>query len=166
MGLLLLLVVHGSTPWFIPKIPYGLPISLHFVQTSMWVPPGKDFILTCLPYSIEPSLGKQNPSWVCPFAARVKINKARRANQTKAHGSCFCCSSQQFNDTRCNQMQKGVALVMEPDDAVGGRSSALATSLGCAWPRVLNHPKYATRRIGLIAIRPKFRLGPPKRHSF
>ena len=114
MGFLLLLVVHDSTPWFIPKIPYGLPISLHFVQTSIWVPPGKDFILTCLPYSIGPSLGEQNPSWVCPFAARVnarvKVNKARRANQTKAHGSCFCCSSQQFNETWCDQMQNAVAL--------------------------------------------------------
>ena len=42
---------------------------------------------------------------------------------------------------------------MQPADAVGQRPSALATSLGCAWPRVLNHSKDAMRRIGLIAIR-------------
>ena len=40
------------------------------------------------------------------FAARVKVNKARRAIHTNADNSCFCYSSQQFNETWCDQIKK------------------------------------------------------------
>ena len=39
------------------------------------------------------------------FAARVKVNKARRAIHTNAGNSCFCYSPHQFNETWRDQME-------------------------------------------------------------
>ena len=39
------------------------------------------------------------------LAARVKVNKARRAIHTNAGNSCFCYSPHQFNETWRDQME-------------------------------------------------------------